>query len=87
MRKFFYREWWSYVLDDSRADSDYGPFDPYLWIDVPWSDDYPRNPIARLANYLSRCWCRAQGHPCGVAWYSQGLEPDMTCKGCGEDLG
>lgn len=42
---------------------------------------------ADCGNYLSRCWCRAQGHPYGVVWYSQGLEPDMTCNGCGEDLG
>lgn len=62
IRRLFYREWWVYVLDDSRADSDYG-------------------------NYVTRCWCRANGHPCGVVWYSHGLEPDMTCNGCGEDLG
>lgn len=32
--------------------------------------------------------CRASGHKCGVVWYtSYGLEPDMTCKGCGDDLG
>lgn len=33
--------------------------------------------------------CRFRGHPHGVVWYSSGeaLEPDMTCKNCGEDLG
>ncbi len=32
--------------------------------------------------------CRANGHPCGVAFYNaMGFEPDMTCKGCGDDLG
>lgn len=31
--------------------------------------------------------CRATGHKCGVVWYSSGFEPDMTCKGCGDDLG
>jgi len=33
-------------------------------------------------------WCRMRGHPCGVWFYNpSGLEPDMTCKNCGEDLG
>ena len=58
--------YWSildYVLDDSKASSDYG-------------------------NYLSRCFCRLRGHPCGVWWFSShSMEPDMTCCGCGEDLG
>jgi hypothetical protein len=32
--------------------------------------------------------CRWQGHPHGVVWYNtNGLEPDMTCKNCGDDLG
>ncbi len=32
--------------------------------------------------------CRARGHPYGVVWYNtNGLEPDMTCKNCGDDLG
>lgn len=31
--------------------------------------------------------CRARGHPYGVVWFTQELEPDMTCKNCGEDLG
>ena len=56
-------EWWRYVLDDSRADTDYG-------------------------SYFQRCRCRAQNHRAGVYWFNAGgLEPDMHCKGCGEDLG
>jgi hypothetical protein len=32
--------------------------------------------------------CRIKGHPAGVAFYNpSGLEPDMTCRNCGEDLG
>jgi len=32
--------------------------------------------------------CRARNHPCGVWWYNpQGLEPDMHCKNCYDDLG
>lgn len=32
--------------------------------------------------------CRAKGHPAGVVWHNIGaLEPDMHCRGCGDDLG
>ena len=88
MRHWFYREWWAYVLDDSRADKDYGPFNEWLWRDDPFTGEVRRNLLARWANYLSRCRCRATGHPCGVVFYNAGgTEPDMTCVGCGEDLG
>jgi hypothetical protein len=38
--------------------------------------------------YLSRIWCRIRRHPSGP-WFANagGLEPDMRCKDCGEDLG
>jgi hypothetical protein len=33
-------------------------------------------------------WCRFNGHPPGVYWYNLGGdEPNMTCRGCGDDLG
>ena len=32
--------------------------------------------------------CRLRGHPHGCVWYNVGgLEPDMSCSNCGEDLG
>lgn len=32
--------------------------------------------------------CRARNHPSGVWYYDpSGLEPDMHCKNCGDDLG
>lgn len=32
--------------------------------------------------------CRMRGHQYGVVWFNMsGLEPDMRCKNCGEDLG
>ena len=38
--------------------------------------------------WISRAWCRATGHPAGVWYYNVGgTEPDMHCKGCGEDIG
>jgi len=31
-------------------------------------------------------FCRLRGHPNGVVWYSNGMEPDMSCKDCGDEL-
>ena len=32
--------------------------------------------------------CRLRGHPAGVWWFNpSGLEPDMHCRNCGDDLG
>ncbi len=37
---------------------------------------------------LSMVFCRLFNHPHGAVYYnSYGLEPDMDCKFCGEDLG
>lgn len=37
---------------------------------------------------LRRALCRFRGHPAGVWWFNpNGLEPDMHCKNCGDDLG
>lgn len=39
-------------------------------------------------NWFEVFWCRFKGHSKGVIWYNiNGVEPDMTCKGCGDDLG
>ena len=38
-------------------------------------------------NWFKVIKCRFNGHKCGVIWYSNGLEPDMHCKKCGDDLG
>ena len=32
--------------------------------------------------------CRSNSHKCGVIWYdSDKLEPNMTCRNCGDELG
>ena len=42
----------------------------------------------QYGNYVTRLFCRVNGHPCGVYFYNVGgSEPDMHCRGCGEDLG
>jgi len=35
---------------------------------------------------IEKLWCRFRGHPNGVIWYSNGFEPDMRCKDCGDEL-
>jgi hypothetical protein len=82
------KEWWQYVLDDSRCyDKTHGNdeiFNGRWWW---WLADRWVRPSEFLA-YLFRCACRARGHPYGVHFYNVGgLEPNMHCYGCGEDLG
>jgi hypothetical protein len=50
-------------------------FQPIEWEDEPW--------WFRFKVYL----CRWRGHPAGVFFNSNTLEPDMTCNGCFDDLG
>jgi hypothetical protein len=39
-------------------------------------------------NWFEVLICRLRKHSCGVWWYNPtGYDPDMTCKGCGDDLG
>lgn len=41
-----------------------------------------------LVNYFRNAFCRFKGHSCGIVWHNPGgLEPDMHCSNCGEDLG
>ncbi len=53
------------------------------WLKPPWWE-YLLTNCTGWTNFI----CRIKGHPCGVVYYnSTGLEPDMHCKNCGEDLG
>lgn len=39
-------------------------------------------------SWFTIIWCRMRGHSGGVVFYNaSGLEPDMTCRNCGDDLG
>lgn len=74
--KWIYPGWYVYLFDDSHADKVYGPY-------CHW-----KSPFHRFGNWVSRIGCRARGHSAGVYYCNPGgLEPDMRCKGCGEDLG
>jgi hypothetical protein len=60
------------------------------WFHKGWYEylfEKPRDPD--YCGWLKRIWCRMHGHPCGVWFYrfDGGLEPDMHCKDCGDDLG
>lgn len=46
----------------------------------------PRDP--GYCSWFTRLRCRLTGHPDGVWWYNPGgLEPNMKCKRCADDLG
>lgn len=59
------------------------------WLQKGWWAylfEKPRRPD--WCSWPARLWCRYRGHPCGVVWYNVGgLEPDMSCKRCADDLG
>lgn len=49
---------------------------------------YMFKPPAYGTKWYEAVWCRWRNHPAGVVWYNpNGLEPDMHCKFCGDDLG
>lgn len=51
--------------------------DPRFWFYVFKGADSARNIL-----------CRIKGHPKGCVWFNTtGLEPDYSCKDCGEYLG
>jgi hypothetical protein len=59
----------------------------FNWITVSWWK-YLLAPKSWDESWLTVISCRVKGHPCGVRWVNPGgLEPDMTCKICGDDLG
>jgi hypothetical protein len=58
-----------------------------------WWWQYIFGPIRRSQRICDRWWwvrvpwCRAKGHE-RVVWFNPGgLEPDMHCQNCGDDLG
>lgn len=58
-----------------------------------WFDKYWYKYLFAKRRYNDIPWveiiiCRLRNHPAGVVWYNpNGLEPDMHCKNCGDDLG
>jgi len=57
------------------------------WFTKSWWEYLLEKP-ASDSNYLRSFICRVRNHPKGVWYYDpNGLEPDMHCKNCGDDLG
>jgi hypothetical protein len=57
------------------------PFDIWWWRFI-----FEKTKNEKLT--LRRIICRIKNHPNGPIYYNaHGLEPDMRCKDCGEDLG
>ena len=58
-----------------------------FWITPGWYKYLFAKRASRDISWLVVLKCRIRGHH-GVVWYNaSGLEPDMTCKVCGDDLG
>lgn len=57
-----------------------------LWFSRSWWKYLLKKGDKNYCSKLHRIFCRAAGHPDGVFWYNIGNEPDMTCKGCGDNL-
>lgn len=56
------------------------------WLTLDWWKFLLGKPADGISRWTA-FWCRARGHPYGVVWYNMGLEPDMHCKNCYDDLG
>jgi hypothetical protein len=53
------------------------------WFTKVWWDYLLKKPVS-----FTSFFCRMSGHKCGVVWYNPGgLEPDMHCRNCNDDLG
>jgi hypothetical protein len=62
------------------------------WLTRSWWRYLLNNPDYRGRKHPVRSWnhfwCRVRGHRCGPVWYNAGgIEPDMHCRNCGDDLG
>lgn len=56
------------------------------WLTLSWWKYLFERP--RHVGIIKAAICRANGHKCGVWWYDvAGLEPNMHCKNCGDELG
>jgi hypothetical protein len=63
------------------------------WLTKSWWEYLlePRTHRAKCSSdvgWFGTALCRMKGHPAGPRWYNPGgLEPDMRCWHCGDDLG
>ncbi len=56
------------------------------WFTLVWWQYLLEKP-ARGSSMFKAFFCRMLVHPAGVIYYNPiGLEPDMRCKNCGDEL-
>lgn len=59
-----------------------------MWLSIEWWKYLLSPKNSKYVSWFEVIRCRANNHKCGVIWYNPtGLEPDMECKNCGDDLG
>jgi hypothetical protein len=57
------------------------------WFNLDWWK-YILEAHTKQITFFRTILCRINNHPDGVIYYNAtGLEPDMHCKNCGDDLG
>ena len=58
-----------------------------VWFTLPFVEYLLERPTGHIG-WFRTMLCRLRGHPAGVWWFNPGgLEPDMHCRNCGDDLG
>jgi len=58
------------------------------WLTKEWWSYLFQSKSYKDISWFTILKCRIKGHPCGVIWYNPcGVEPDMTCRDCGDDRG
>jgi hypothetical protein len=61
----------------------------YKWLTIDWYKylfEKPSYEAKMYCGWIGRIICRIKGHK--LTWFIvHGLDPDMTCKNCGDDLG
>lgn len=59
-----------------------------MWVLTKWFSISWWTYLFKDCSGFRNFFCRISGHKAGVIWYNvNGLEPNMECKNCGEDLG
>jgi len=59
----------------------------WKWFCADWHRYLLKPPARGIPRWLA-IWCRISSHPFGVIYYNlNGLEPDMRCQNCHDELG
>lgn len=53
----------------------------YLFSDLEWCTKLQEPWYWKL----KVIWCRMREHPSGVVWFTNAMEPDRSCRNCGDE--